>query len=92
MVRLGGNLASDCGLPCGVLVPVESLRSDAAAHARNTVSRIEGVKRDSVRCDSVSAARRSIFFCEKEACISVGVSSEKEVSSISSKPLPLAGC
>jgi hypothetical protein len=44
----------------GVWVP--ELRSFEAAQARNTASRIEGVKRDSVWCDSDRAARRRRFF------------------------------
>jgi hypothetical protein len=42
------------------------------------VSRIGGVKRERVRWESDSAASRRRFFCEKEACVSVAESSEKE--------------
>jgi hypothetical protein len=50
----------------GVAAP--SARSGWPAHARKTVSRMPGVKSDSVCCDSDSAARRRMFFCENEAC------------------------
>lgn len=86
-----GNLTRDCGLPCGVSVPGESPFSVVAAQARKTVSRIDGVKSDSVRCDSVKAASRSIFFCENEACISFGLSSENSEVSLSSIVPPSIG-
>ena len=47
---------------CGVPVPLFSKRSALPAHARNTVSLIDGVNRDSVRCDSVSVASLRRFF------------------------------
>ena len=85
------SLASAYGLFWVVYVAGDSLRSVAPAHARYTVSLIEGVKRDSVRCDSVSAARRSKFFCEKEAYISVGLSREMKLVSLSSNCMGFCG-
>lgn len=49
----------------GVEVPADSARSEGPAQARKTASRIEGVKRERVRWESVRAARRNRFFCEK---------------------------
>jgi hypothetical protein len=78
-------------LPCvraGVAIPDSGL-SGCPAHARKTASRIPGVKRDKVRCDSDRAARRRIFFCEKEACISPESSDNSEIWA-SSNGLPNA--
>jgi hypothetical protein len=55
----------------GLPISVPSVRASGPAQARKTVSRMDGVKRDSVRCDSARAARRRRFFCEKEAYVSV---------------------
>lgn len=47
-------------LVLGVAAP--SPRSDGPAHALKTASRIEGVNRDSVRCESVRTASLTRFF------------------------------
>lgn len=46
----------------GVELPADSFRSDGPAQARKTASRIEGVNKERVRWESVSAANRSKFF------------------------------
>ena len=74
----------------GVVVPVISPCSAAPAHARNTASRIGGVKRDRVRWESVRVARRNKFLCEKVACVSDGLSMERDATSASSKGRPNA--
>lgn len=74
----------------GVFEPELSTRSDAPAQALKTVSRIEGVNNDSVLCDSDSAARRRMFFCEKDACISEDGSRDNEEIWLSSRGLPNA--
>lgn len=79
-------------LPCvrpGVAAP-ESGLSEWPAQARKTASRMPGVKSERVRCDSESAARRRIFFCEKDAWISPGESSDSAEIWDSSSGLPNA--
>ena len=59
----------------GVLAPDVGW-SVLPAQARNTASRMPGVKRESVRCDSDKAASRTMFFFENEAWTSVAGSRE----------------
>lgn len=74
-----------------MVVPVaKSFLSAGLAQALNTVSRIDGVKSDSVRCESLSAASRNRFFCENNECISDPPSSDREDISFASKTFPRA--
>ena len=50
------------GRASGVPIADESWDSLELAHARKTVSRMAGVKRERVCCDSLRAARRRRFF------------------------------
>jgi len=55
-----------------------SRRSVGPAQALKTASLILGVNSDSVRCESVNAARRRRFFCEKSERVSEPASRDKE--------------
>jgi hypothetical protein len=74
----------------GVEVPTESPLSDGPAQARNTASRIEGVNKDKVRCESLSAPKSSKFFCENSACVPAPPSNDRDDISLASKTFPLA--
>lgn len=59
-------------------------------HALKTTSRIDGVNRDSVRWESVRAARRSTFLREKRECISTPESRDRDAISDVDRTFPEA--
>lgn len=73
----------------GVELPADSFLSDGPAQARKTASRIEGVNKERVRCESVKAARRSRFFWENNEWISDPPSRDNEEISLASRTFPL---
>lgn len=65
---------------------------DPPTQARKMLSLMGQVKRARVRCDSARAAKRSMFFCEKVACILVGsllLSTAASSAPVSSDATPL---
>ena len=67
-----------------------SPRSRGPVQALKTASRIDGVKRDSVRWESVRVASRIRFFWEKSDCVSIDESSDSDATSAGVKTFPLA--
>ncbi len=65
-----------------------SPRSVGPAQALKTASRMLGVNRDNVLCESVNAARRRRFFCEKSECASEPASREIEAIWLASRGFP----
>lgn len=64
--------------------------SERPVHALYTTSRMDGVNKDSVRCESVRAARRSKFFCENREWVSTPDSSDSDAISDAFKAFPKA--
>lgn len=78
--------------PNAALAGVVSPRSVGPAHALNMTPFMVGVKSERVLCDSLSAARRSMFFCENTDGASTVVSRESSVILlVPSLPSPSTG-
>ena len=75
------------GLP-GDMKP--SLYSPGPAQALKTTSRMDGVKSDSVLCESVNVASCKRFFLEKRECISTPESRDKDAISAEDNTFPEA--
>lgn len=73
----------------GVFNPGASPLSVGPAQARNTASRIEGVKRDKVRFESFSVARRTRFFWENNDCVSSPESNANDAMAAEFKTFPV---
>jgi hypothetical protein len=70
----------------GACNPVNSPLSVGPAQARKTTSRIGGVNKDNVRCESVRVARRSRFFLENK--VSLPESRDMDAISAAFRGLP----